>query len=63
MSSRPQRQLTDPLYQMMALLLQEWRALANIVLQAIPFFAQTRRQGMYEILEYDSTLDLIDPRG
>ena len=48
---------------MMALLLQEWRTLANIVLQAIPFFAQTRRQGMYEILEYDSTLDLIDPRG
>lgn len=63
MPHHTQRQLTAPLYQLIALFLQEWQALAGIILQLLPFFAQNRHHGVYEILEYDSTLELLDPRG
>jgi len=59
----PRYQLTAPLYQLIALLLQEWQTLAGIALQLLPYLTQSRHQGMYEVLEYDSTLELLDPYG
>ena len=63
MPRNSRHQLSAPLYQLLSLFLQEWQAIAGIVLQLLPYLTQRRHQGIYEILEYESTLELLDPHG
>ena len=43
---------------------QDWlTALLDIYHLVRPFFVQQQNIGVYEILEYNSTLDLVDPKG
>ena len=46
-----------------ALFLQEWQALLALALRTLPYLLVERNRGMYEILEYETTLDLTDPHG
>ncbi len=55
--------LANPLYHLFSLFLLEWQAFVGILLQLLPYLTQSRHQGIYEILEYDSTLELLDSHG
>lgn len=45
------------------LLSKEWQVVLVIVLRALPYLLVERNCGMYEILDYETTLDLVDPKG
>jgi hypothetical protein len=47
----------------LAPLLQEWRLLLSLARQLYAWLAQWRNMGMYRILDYDTTLKLLDARG
>jgi hypothetical protein len=44
-------------------LLQEWRPLISVAYDLHNWFAQDRNRGMYEIMAYDTTLEMLDSRG
>lgn len=46
-----------------ALVLKEWQVVLVLVLRALPYLLVERNRGMYEILEYETTLDLVDCKG
>jgi hypothetical protein len=53
-----------PARRLLASLPQGWITLLFDLYQAVrQFLKRERHEGMYEILEYDSTLDLVDPKG
>ena len=43
--------------------LKEWQVVVTLLLRALPYLLVERNRGMYEILEYETTLDLADPKG
>lgn len=45
------------------MLLQEWRSLAALFVWLTAWITRQSDQGIYEILDYDSTLELIDSNG
>lgn len=51
------------LYQLAALLAQEWQAALGLALHLYAWATRTTHRGLYDILEYDSTLELHDPQG
>jgi hypothetical protein len=48
---------------LLAVFLQEWQALATLTLRLLAWLTQVRSPGMYEILRYDATLELLDTEG
>lgn len=43
--------------------LQEWQALVTLTVRLLAWWARARPRGMYEILHYDGTLELLDTAG
>lgn len=55
--------ITSWLSPLLSPLLQEWRLLISVAYNLYTWFAQGSDKGMYEILDYDTTLELLDSRG
>src|ERR1700752_2585592 len=55
---------TPPIGLLLRLLSQDWLGLLPDLYRALRLWLKHyRHPGMYEILDYDSTLDLVDPKG
>lgn len=48
---------------LVALISKEWQVIATLLLRVLPYLLVERNRGMYEILDYETTLDLVDPKG
>ncbi|MCB0094207.1 MAG: hypothetical protein KDE50_00760 [Caldilineaceae bacterium] len=44
-------------------LLREWQSIFDMAYRLYAFFTGERNRGMYEILDYETTLELVDPHG
>lgn len=48
---------------LLALISKEWQLLVTLLVRALPYLLVERNRGMYEILDYEITLDLKDAKG
>jgi hypothetical protein len=48
---------------LLLLISKEWQLLLTLLLRALPYLLVERNRGMYEILDYEITLNLVDPKG
>jgi len=47
----------------LALISREWQVILALLLRALPYLLIEHNRGMYEILDYETTLNLVDPKG
>ena len=47
----------------LGLLLEEWRAILSIIHSIYAFVSNIRNDGIFEVLDYDDTLELLDSKG
>jgi hypothetical protein len=51
------------IYSLLSVLLGEWQSVLSVGREVYAYFTRDRSEGLFEVLEYDDTLELMDPKG